>query len=382
MGGGTTPLRGSARTWMAELVLLTLLACRSAKDDTTAAADADGDGVTSETDCDDGDARTHPGAQELGDGVDRDCDGAAPPPAGTVAGYVRDGGAGSAVLQADGVSWVGAPWGAPGSDAERWPAGGFVREDARGEATNVEGRAGDALGAAFARLDDGTVLIGAPGVGEVRTATGEVRARGDGVGGRLASRGQAWAARTRTGVYRVTPEGTATTWDTATRPDSLAILATGEVVAGMATGPIALQGFSTDGARIDVLRSETPAGQHPDEAGWALATCDVDADGREEVLVGAPGASRVFVLPSLTTPLSAAASFGTGEGRFGASIACGDPDVDDAVYAYRGGVLTRLRSATTQDAQLGFALSFGDDSLLVGAPGASGEPGSAARIVP
>lgn len=379
---------------MAELVLLTLLACTSTKDSTLAAADADGDGVASPSDCDDGDARTHPGAQELGDGVDRDCDGAAPPPAGTVAGVVRDGGAGSAVLQADGVSWVGAPWGAPGSDAERWPAGGFVREDARGEATNLEGRAGEALGAAFARLDDGTVLVGAPGVGEVRTATGEVRAREDGLGGRLASRGQVWVARTRTGVVRVTAEGIATSMDTATRPDSLAVLATGEVVAGMATGPIALQAFSTDGARIDVLRSETPAGQHPDEAGWALAACDIDADGREEVLVGAPGAGRVFVLASLATAWSAAASFGTGEGRFGASIACGDAgvvyvgapmegaDVVGAVYAYRGGVLTPLRSGTTRDAQLGFALSYGDDSLLVGAPGASGEPGSAVRIVP
>ena len=36
--------------------------------------DADGDGYTSDVDCDDDDAGVHPGAEELDDGVDQDCD--------------------------------------------------------------------------------------------------------------------------------------------------------------------------------------------------------------------------------------------------------------------------------------------------------------------
>ncbi|MEY3213895.1 MAG: hypothetical protein RIT28_4376 [Pseudomonadota bacterium] len=44
-------------------------------DDSGAPVDADGDGVSAETDCDDDDASRYPGAEELCDGVDQDCDG-------------------------------------------------------------------------------------------------------------------------------------------------------------------------------------------------------------------------------------------------------------------------------------------------------------------
>ncbi len=47
----------------------------SAIDVTSVESDADGDGFTRLTDCDDGDAAAHPGAAEVCDGIDNDCNG-------------------------------------------------------------------------------------------------------------------------------------------------------------------------------------------------------------------------------------------------------------------------------------------------------------------
>ena len=58
--------------------LLVLAACDPDKDPSTSTGttvDADGDGYGGDTDCDDASAAVHPGADELCDGVDNDCDG-------------------------------------------------------------------------------------------------------------------------------------------------------------------------------------------------------------------------------------------------------------------------------------------------------------------
>ncbi|MBU0607830.1 MAG: putative metal-binding motif-containing protein, partial [Armatimonadetes bacterium] len=60
------------------VLLLFLLGCPTddTGDDDTASVDADQDGFNEVVDCDDTDPQTYPGAAELCDGVDNDCDGA------------------------------------------------------------------------------------------------------------------------------------------------------------------------------------------------------------------------------------------------------------------------------------------------------------------
>src|SRR4249920_2178477 len=58
--------------------LLALLGCgppSGGPHDTAPIEDADHDGIAAPDDCDDGDSAVHPGAAEVCDGVDNDCDG-------------------------------------------------------------------------------------------------------------------------------------------------------------------------------------------------------------------------------------------------------------------------------------------------------------------
>ena len=91
------------------LMLQLLLACRTkATDETVVITDVDADGFSvEEGDCDDADASVYPGADELCDGLDNNCDGEADE--GLLAEYYPDGDGDGFGLEAAAESACAAP---------------------------------------------------------------------------------------------------------------------------------------------------------------------------------------------------------------------------------------------------------------------------------
>jgi len=313
-----------------------------------------------------------PTVERPGDGIDQDCDGVdatdsatTPTEPRVLEGAAPDESFGLAVAWAGSRVVVGAPFAFEN-------AGRLVVEGS----PPVEGAPGDRFGRYVATLDDGTVLAAAPGAGELRTADGAVLLTG--ATGPLAARGDRWVAAVPGGAV----------WDDGTRialpgtPSALLVLADGTLVAGFARGEPALRVGTTDLAR--------PTSQ--DEAGFALAVADLDGNGAEELLVGAPGAGAVWVLdpaaPSWEDALTAEG------GRFGAALAPGPrgsayvgaptqgPEVQGALWRVDGRAPTRLDVGPTPDAGRGAALAWSGTRLAVGSPGRADAPGSVEVVDP
>jgi hypothetical protein len=190
---------------------------------------------------------------------------------------------------------------------------------------------------------------------------------------------------------RVVDGDRVTTFVVTGRPSSLVILADGRVVAGFRAGLTAL---------VVEGRSVTRA-HEGDEAGLALASCDIDADGDEELVVGAPGSPDDAGLPSgavyvldpdaLPGSLADVTPWLRGSGRLGAAIACGDAGTlhlgapmvgelaEGARYVVTGRRLPTAAEVGAPGDQLGFALATGDDAVVVGAPGGPDVAGRALR---
>lgn len=357
--------------------MLTLLAaCNGPVDPEPGRIDLDQDGVVASADCADDDPTVHPGAPEVPeDNVDQDCDGVDPLAARTYAGARADEGYGSRILVTAFGLVVGAPFrGEPGGAPD-----GRVYT---GETATQEGGDGAMLGAALAGRGDGSVILGAPGIGAVRTLDGETLLAEDGLGGVLAARGDHWVASTAIGAVR--EDGARLDWDR--RPDALALDEDATVWAGFARGDIALRA----GDRTVSRASAT------DEAGFAFLLADVGADGEEDLVVGAPGAGFVYVLDPAALPasLAEATAIGPGAGRFGAALAVGadgvlyvgapmaGESVAGAVYAVAEGSASERWTGDAPGDQLGFSLAAGRASLAMGAPGAADAVGSVRTVLP
>ncbi len=259
--------------------------------------------------------------------------------------------------------------GAPFFRVDGGPAGQVSRDGV----VLATGAPGDRLGSSIAALDDGTILFGAPGAGEVRSARGEILASGAGVGRILAARGDRWVTSSASGA--LWDDGTAVTW--AGPPDALLILPDGTLVGGYARGDVAVYLGSS---------SSMPRPQPQDEAGYALTSWEPLGGGRTELLVGAPGSGIVYRVdpdaPAWDRPVAGAG------GRFGASLAAettaawiGAPmdgtEAQGAVYTIdTSNVSTRIATGAAPGDQLGFSLLTGADAVLAGAPGTASGPGS------
>lgn len=293
------------------------------------------------------------------DGVDQDCDGADPCEKrdnAVVYGDLADEGYGAALAWKQGELWVGAPFD---------PAGGRLYQE---EA--LAGVGGPFRGTALAVLGSG-LLIG--GDGRVETLPGGVELELPGTGGVLASSGTWWISRSLTGF--VWHDGAAV--DLGGRPDSLVLTPEMQVAAGFAFGDTAVR-----------FGAATVSRTSRDELGWSMIPFDVDGDGVNEWIVGAPAGNRVDVLDGTTLALKA--SWTAGNGRFGHALAADDAfvyvgapmagtDAQGAVWRCTPatGACALLETGLHPQDLLGFSLATGGGNVFMGAPGGPGTAGYA-----
>ena len=304
----------------------------------------------------------------------------APSDSGPIDGPI-DAGFGAAIaIGPDGALWIGAPHGNPAMLYVVEP-GGELTEALSGH---------DRIGAAIALSPSGELAVGAPladgYAGVILDADGQVLATGGQSAGLALTWADTWVAATATGW--LTPDKST---ETPGRPSAIAAMQDEggwRIGVGMAHSETMLQVGDT------TLAAPTAGG----EAGYALAVGDVDNDGAQEWIIGAPAISTVYIVDAAASQIEQTLS---GAGRFGAALATGDFDQDGITDLIVGAPMERsargaahlytlgdLSSAVTiwtgsrEGEQLGFAVAIGDGALAYSAPGAAGQSGRVLVVTP
>ncbi len=310
--------------------------------------------------------------QGLGGDSRSDIVGSAPPDSNTETGEtdVRSwhgespgGGLGASVVALDDLAWAGAPWGETGA----------VWELSTGQCSVFPEVMQATLGFALALSHDGHLAAGAPlgdlGAGHIAVSTGTTLT---GTGGDLRGGALAWGEE----LWSV---GGSTLWhptDPITLPERAGALGLldGRPLIGLPRGPDALW---FDGVTWPRLEDQ-------DEAGFALCVSDLDGDGIDDVVVGAPGSGRVHLLFGSTDSWDLSERVLTGPGgRFGHSLACAEETLlvgaplaaegRGAVWLLEGSPETwQVDEATAEGRQagehFGAALALEAGAMWIGAP--------------
>lgn len=300
---------------------------------------------------------------------------------GIVTAPLADTGFGAALAYGGGgLLWIGAPFGSEGITYSLTPDGSLT------EVFRSAGKSGVALAAS---PTDGGVAIGAPladaFAGAVYDADGAVLAGGASLGlaltwadGWVAAHGSGWRSADRSE-------------ETPARPSALAAMQRSDggwqIGVGMAHG----------GKMLQVGETTLATPPRSPEAGYALASGDVDDDGEPEWVVGAPAADKIFIVSADGGEIEQTL---TGEGRFGHALAVADVNEDGtadlvvgapmhdgatgAVHLFYSGALDSPAVTWTshRSGQLGFSVAARAGFLAAGAPGDPGDKGAVFVFVP
>jgi hypothetical protein len=298
-------------------------------------------------------------------------DTAAPADADTqIFGSTLDSGFGSAVLASGKRAWASAPHGSEGVVYQ-------ISGSERVELARGPGRLGSSIAMGEAGLWMGAPLL-SDGAGAVLDTTGSQVVSGTGSTGLALLSGST--------ILVVHGEGhsigSGRLMSSLARASSIAQI--GDTVGiGMTTGAIALAAGSA------TLPRPSPA----DAAGFALISADLDGDGQQEWVLGAPGSNSVHIVDPNT--LTIRHTLSSEHSSFGASLCAADLNSDGqdelligapSAELSRGLVLaysTPLEEAEPSASwtgdevgdRLGTALSCSTQVIIMGAPGGATSPG-------